>query len=346
MKIPKIRKLPSGAYTCQLRVNGQSISITDERYDVVEAKAYAYKSGLMAAQGANAASLSLRQAIDLYIESRKNTLSPSTIRGYRIIQQNRFKQLMPKKISTLNTQICQKACNEEAKNYSAKTMSNSWGFVRSVIKEFSGQEINVRLPQRVKRERAFLSPEEIPIFIKAIKGSDTEIPALLALSSLRTSEILALTYSSIDLKNNRIKVSGAVVPDENGNLVKKETNKTASSTRYVPIFIPELAEALRKAIADHRPSDAITTMNHNTMYDHINKACEQHSLPLVGVHGLRHSFASLAYSLEVPELVAMQIGGWSDYGTMRKIYTHIAESERNKNVTKLQSFFEKKDADC
>lgn len=346
MKIPKIRQLPSGAYTCQLRVNGQSISITDERRDVVEAKAYAYKSGLMAAQTSDGGNLTLGQAIDLYIESRKNTLSPSTIRGYRIIQDNRFSQLMSKKISTLNVQVCQRACNDEAKHYSPKTLSNSWGFVRSVIKECGGQEINVRLPQKIKKERAFLAPEEIPVFIKAIKGSDAEIPALLALSSLRTSEILALTYSSIDLKNKRIKVSGAVVPDENNNLVKKATNKTASSTRQVPIFIPELAEALEKAIKDHRLNDPITLMTHNTMYDRINTVCERNELPRVGVHGLRHSFASLAYSLGVPELVAMQIGGWSDYGTMRKIYTHIAESQRTKNVDKLQLFFEKNTADC
>jgi hypothetical protein len=151
---------------------------------------------------------------------------------------------------------------------------------------------------------------------------------------------------SIDLKNKRIKVSGAVVPDENNNLVKKATNKTASSTRHVPIFIPELAEALEKAIKDHRLNDPITLMTHNTMYDRINTVCERNELPRVGVHGLRHSFASLAYSLGVPELVAMQIGGWSDYGTMRKIYTHIAESQRTKNVDKLRLFFEKNTADC
>ena len=342
MKIPKIRKLPSGAYTCQLRVNGQSISITDERYDVVEAKAYAYKSGLMAAQGANATNLSLRQAIDLYIESRKNTLSPSTIRGYRIIQENRFSQLMSKKISALNVQVCQRACNEEARHYSAKTMSNSWRFVQSVIKEYGGEEIRVRLPQRTKTERPFLSADEIPIFIEAIKGSTAEVPALLALCSLRISETLALTYSNIDFVNNRIKVSGAVVTDENNLLVKKATNKTLSSARYVPIFIPELLEILAEEKSNHSPDEPVVKMTQRMIYTHINNACKSNGLPPVGIHGLRHSFASLAYSLGVPELVTMQIGGWSDFGTMRKIYTHIAESQKEKNVKELSAFFDKK----
>jgi len=43
MIIPKIRKLPSGSYFCQLRIDGQSISITDDDPDVVYAKAAAYR---------------------------------------------------------------------------------------------------------------------------------------------------------------------------------------------------------------------------------------------------------------------------------------------------------------
>lgn len=34
MKIPAVRRLPSGSYFCQLRINGQSISITEPTYDL------------------------------------------------------------------------------------------------------------------------------------------------------------------------------------------------------------------------------------------------------------------------------------------------------------------------
>ena len=64
-------------------------------------------------------------------------------------------------------------------------------------------------------------------------------------------------------------------------------------------------------------------------------------MPPVGVHGLRHSFASLAslaYHLQIPEQIAMEIGGWSDIGTMRKIYTHIAQQDMERYETKLQDF--------
>lgn len=342
MKIPKIRQLPSGAYTCQLRVNGQSISITDERRDVVEAKAYAYKSGLMAAQTADGGNITLGNAIDFYIESRKNTLSPSTIRGYRIIRNTRFQSLMARKLSTLNSHICQTACDNETKNVASKTVANSWHLISAVISEYLGQTIKVRLPQKQKNERPFLSPEQIPVFVEAVKGSTVEIPALLALSSLRLSEILALTYQAIDIKKQTIKVSGAMVLGDGNVMVKKKTNKNLSSARTVPIFIPELYDCLCREKEVHAPIDPLTLLSRQEIYYQINSICKKNDLPLVGVHGLRHSFASLAYSLDVPELVAMQIGGWSDFGTMRRIYTHIAETQKQKNVAELAAFFNKK----
>lgn len=77
----------------------------------------------------------------------------------------------------------------------------------------------------------------------------------------------------------------------------------------------------------------------NTIYKQVNRVCKKNNLPLVGVHGLRHSFASLAYHLQIPEQIAMEIGGWSDIGTMRKIYTHIAQQDMERYKTKLQDFF-------
>ena len=35
----------------------------------------------------------------------------------------------------------------------------------------------------------------------------------------------------------------------------------------------------------------------------------------------------------------MQIGGWSDFETMRKIYTHIARSDVSKYTKSIESFF-------
>ena len=199
----------------------------------------------------------------------------------------------------------------------------------------------MKLPQIVPKERPFLEPEHIKPFIKAVHGTNVEIPALLALSSLRRSEIMALKWDNIDFKKRTIKVSGAVVYDENNALIEKEENKNRASARTVPIMIDELYNALKKA---KESNDPIVDCSPNTLRDRINSICKRNGLPLVGVHGLRHSFVSLAYHLKVPEKIVMDIGGWSDYQTMRKIYTHIARSDVAKYTKDFELFFSTENA--
>ena len=103
-------------------------------------------------------------------------------------------------------------------------------------------------------------------------------------------------------------------------------------------MIPELIVAV-KSEHDRCPSELIYTGNVNTLYAQINRLCKANGLPEVGVHGLRHSFASLAFHLGLTEQETMELGGWSDYTTMRKIYTHLAAVDRLRSQNKISEFF-------
>ena len=71
----------------------------------------------------------------------------------------------------------------------------------------------------------------------------------------------------------------------------------------------------------------------------VHKACKKAGVTDVSVHGLRHSFASLAYHLGVPERITMEIGGWSDPGTVNKIYTHIAKTDMEHYQSEMANFY-------
>lgn len=103
----------------------------------------------------------------------------------------------------------------------------------------------------------------------------------------------------------------------------------------IPV-IPPLLEALKAA---DKTSEYVVPYNGSWLYQRINEICNANGLPLVGVHGLRHSFASLAYHLQIPEKIAMEIGGWSDDGTMRKIYTHLAQKDIADRAQDFRNFF-------
>lgn len=334
MKIPKARQLPSGAWFCRVRVDGQDIPITRPTEKEAVAEAMAIKAGVKDA-AKQPRKITLTKAIDDYIEARRNLLSPATIRGYKLIQDNRFQSMMNKDITHITQDQWQRAVNAEAKRLSAKTLTNSWRFLASVIAEATGQTITIHLPQIIPNERPWLTPEQVTTFVSAVKGSNVEVPALLALSSLRSSELLDLKWEDIDLENKTIRVNGAAVFDENGKLVHKKENKNSTSRRTVPI-IPPLEQALRAA---PRKREYVVTMTANGVYKAINRICEENGLPKVGIHGLRHSFASLAFHLNMPEQIAMRIGGWANDHTMKKIYTHLAQADVAKHADAFTSFF-------
>ena len=83
----------------------------------------------------------------------------------------------------------------------------------------------------------------------------------------------------------------------------------------------------------------VTTMHQNTLRRHLKAFCEQNKLTPITVHGLRHSFASLAYSLNIPIKVTMQMGGWKNYDTVLKIYTHLAQKDVDKYASEMVDFF-------
>lgn len=340
MKIPQARELPSGSWFIRVQVDGKTVSITKPTEAECVAEASALKARVK--EAGKHSGKTLTKAIDAYISDRENVLSPSTIRGYRAIQRLRFQSAMSRRIDGITSAQWQKLVNLEARQCSAKTLKNAWGFISSVIFDATGRKITVRLPQVVANDLPYLTAEQIPTFLNAIKGNYCEIAILLGLSSLRRSEIMAVRWEDIDLEKGCIYVHGSAVIDENGDLIQRKENKNTSSRRTVPFLIPQLRDAVEAA---EKNTEFVVTCNPNTIWSCTNKACRAAGLPEIGAHGLRRSFASLAYHLGLSEEVTMRAGGWSDIHTMRKIYTKISEKDMTEQGQKYESFFANLDSE-
>lgn len=337
MKLPEPKKRKSGTWYIQLRLNGVSHYINGSSAKECRDKARLLKAEYSAGvREIKKGVPTLTEAIDRYIDKRRNTLSPSTIEGYRHIQRGRFVDIMQKPIDARTD--WQTVCNAEALLCAPKTLRNAFRFIVSVLGENGINAPKVTLPPLNANTRQWLEPEQIPPLVVAAVGTPSAFPVLLALHSLRRSELLAVTWDDTDLQRGVIHVSGAIVMDENRNYIEKPTNKTQSSNRVVPIMIPELRAALEDVPPDKRVGHLVTC-SPNTVPVLINRACRAAGVPEVGTHGLRHSFASLAYHLGMSELETMELGGWSDAGTMRKIYTHLSQRDKEKAQNKMAEFF-------
>ena len=346
--VPTPKQLPSGNWRVYLERELQSV--TAETPEACKAQAIAIRKQWETDEAAGLhipppQVVSLYSVISDYIASREPVRSPSTIDGYNNILRNRFKDYMDLDVHTIDFQ---KMVNDEVlKGVSAKTVRNAWGLVCSALR-WNKTEFEVpTLPRIIQAERNWLTYDQILLFLSAIRGSKYELPALLALHSLRKSELLGLRISDYDAVNNIIRVRGALLKVDNG-YVRTELNKTDSSSRDVPIIIPRLTELLNNIInnnnnlsssqSSHLDCDKfIVEVPRDGIYKAINQACLSVGLPPIGIHGLRHSFASIAYHLGWKKMTTMQIGGWHNSKVLDAIYTHNADFDSD--ISTMVDFF-------
>lgn len=327
ISIPKPRLLADGSYSARIMVNGERTTIKGANLEEYETAARATKLMLLEIQKAPPR-ITLGGAIDKYISSNTNVLSPSTIRAYCIMRKTRFVFFVDKRIDEIDYQDM---INRELSECSAKTLRNAWALANASLKAVDFSVPNVNLPPVPVKDLAFLAPDQIPVFLKAIRGEPGECASLLALHSLRMSELLALSSFDVD---DEIRVNKSLVRDQYNNYVLKDTTKTVASSRTIPILIPRLRELL----PDMECSRIVQTTPVG-IERQIARACSAASLPIIGAHGLRRSFASLGYHLRWSERSVMAYGGWSNMQTVHKVYIKLSQKDLNNDIESMRDFY-------
>lgn len=329
IRVPKARQRGQRWY---LELRREGVTVIEGTEAEAIARATAIRAGFIEAK-AKHPPLTLRQALNNYIAERSNALSPSTVRGYEGIVRNAFPDIMDTDIYGIKN--WQAVVNREAGRVKAKTLQNEWRFIKTVLDKNKVEYDVSTLPQVIKNELPWLDYEQIKTFLNAIHGDECELGALFALHGLRRSELLALTPEKI--QGGKILVHGSAVVGADNKLVAKAENKNTSSRREVDIMIPRLEELLKE---DHTPAGTpYIKFNVNTLRAKINRVCAQNGLPEVGVHGLRRSFASLAYHLGWSERQTMKTGGWSDFTTVHSIYVKLAEADEKADIDVMKEFY-------
>ena len=343
---PKPVELPSGKWRCQIMVEGNRLSAVDADPEVAHAKVLAMKAGLLQQEKDDeqkrAGNITLGDAIDDYIENRSNVLSPSTINGYKEIKRNRFPTIMSMHVKKIDEQAIQKAVNADAEKVGYKTIKNALGLVVAVISEYKDISMKrIKMPQRKKQEHKYLDEEGMIDLFEAIRGCYAEIPILLAVwLGMRRSEIMGLCWDSIDFENGKIKVQRTYVKDKEKGYVLREEMKTEASRRTLdcPGYILAKLDAYQPDKS--KRAGQVFKMHPNTIYEVLKDVCRKNNIEFVGVHGLRHTNATVMLSLGIIDKVAMARGGWSTDITMKQVYQHIFQSDKQSSGQKVDSFFE------
>lgn len=336
MKAPKAVKLPSGAWRCQVMVDGVRFSVTDADAKKAVAKAAALKAKMVEAER-GVEKMTVGEAIDRYIDSKDAVLSPATVRGYRKIRACNLQELMGVQLMNLTGEQIQRAVNTMARDHTPKTVRNAHGLLTAMLREYRpAMVVSTTLPQKVKTEITIPTPDQVKMVLDDVAGTDMELPVLLAACmGLRESEICGLRWDDIDFGRGVLTVRRAVVRGIGGPVEK--TTKSYAGTRT--LTMPRAVVAALETTA--RSGEAVVTLSGPAIYCRWRKILARLGLPEYRFHDLRHFYASVLMSLGLPDKYAEELMGHATANMLTTVYQHLMEYKREDVKAEVDGFFDR-----
>ncbi len=206
--------------------------------------------------------LTVGEAIDEYISSKENILSPTTIHCYREIKKNNLSEL----------------CNIPIEKLSPETLSNAHGLLVSVVNVYAPEiRLKTTLPKKQKQIKKFPEVRKIP---EAVRGTEIELPCLLAIwQGLRMSEVRGIRKD--DIQDGILTINRVIVTVDGKDVIKEET-KTIDSRRQLklPEYILHMIEQV--------DGEYITNLNRAGIYGRFCKILKENNIEHIRFHDLRH----------------------------------------------------------
>ncbi|MCI8678407.1 MAG: site-specific integrase [Lawsonibacter sp.] len=207
----------------------------------------------------------------------------------------------------------------------------------------------VEPPRAKQKEASYYRPEELKQLYTLLEGHSLELPARLAGSlGLRREEICGLKWECIDFQRQLLSIKEARTAF-GATILQKET-KTRSSVRtlYMPDDVARLLqteltrqdrlfregrlkEPSQFVVLDHK----CLPYSPNALSLAFTRFVRKNDLPRVTLHGLRHSFATVASFQGVPLFDIGKALGHATPATTGKIYTHLVDHTHEDTLLKV-----------
>lgn len=213
----------------------------------------------------------------------------------------------------------------------------------------------VSLPRLVKRDIEPLTLEQAQKLIQAAKGHTLEcmIPVALA-TGMRRGELTALRWKDIDMDKKVLQVRHSVNRYGSSGWVESSP-KTERSVRSIalPDFVIDAlkqhrARQLEKRLAAGSrweenglvfPNGRGRFLESSHLYALFSHLLERAGLPQIRFHDLRHSAATLLFSMGVHPKVVQELLGHSSIKTTMDIYSHMLPSIQREAMDKMDNMF-------
>lgn len=315
----KLEQLPSGSYRVRKTANGKTYRVTFD-HKPSDREATIALAELMQEEAPREKGTFGTYA-ERYIESKRNILSPASVRTYYELIDRMSDRLKGTNLYDITQELIQIEVNEYAKDHAAKSVRSLHGFIASVLGMYRPQfTLKTALPRKENKKGYQPTTEDIKTILEAVKGTEYSVPFQLGILGLRRGEICALTME--DLKDRELIINKTLV--YNQGWILKPSTKSDESNRV--IVIPE-------ALADEiKDNGTIYEGDPKKLNKHLQRVQKQLGIPQFRFHDLRHYFASYASTLGIPEADIMAMGGWKSDHVFKSIYRDSMQESRKRSM--------------
>ena len=309
-----------------------------------------FNSNIILAQGDKTSAITLGQWLTYWLEQMiQPSRTASTTHGYNMMIKNHISPALGYiALSKLTTVQVQQYLNAKMESgLSANTVRKHYTLLHNALQHAVRQEIltrnpvdNVIPPSASQPVHYYYDSDTMATLFKMLEGSTMEpVVKLAGYLGLRRSEICGLKWKNVD-RTEKIITIVETRTTVNGRAVDKST-KTRSSIRRLGYKgnkdLDEMIERLwaRRLAEMAALGDAYVdggyVLCHNGGFPYqadylsnrLQRLLNKLDMPYVTLHGLRHSFASIANSKNVPIFGISKALGHSTTSTTSQIYTHL-----------------------
>ena len=284
-----------------------------------------------------------------WMEIYKNgAVRPITYQKY-LMTSRRLIELAPVlRIDELDKRCYQNLINEYAKTHEKQTTMNFHHHLKSAILDAIDEGLLSSDPTRkvtVKgklptvKKLKFLSQFELQSLLANLNLT-SELNwdwfiLLIAKTGLRFSEALALTPNDFNFIEHKIKISKTWnYKCVNGGFTETKNQSSRRTLQIDPQLNHSLSNLTRGLTADN-PIFVKGRVFNSTVNDRLEVLCKLSQVPLISIHSLRHSHASLLIFAGVSIASIAKRLGHSSINTTQETYLHIIQELENQDNDKI-----------
>lgn len=275
---------------------------------------------------------------------KEGAIRKVTMQKYRL-SLSWVKKLAPKmKLCDIDRVSYQQLLNDYSKDHERQTTMDFHHHLKSAILDAVDEGLIERDPTRkviikgktpAEKKKKYLNQFELHTLLKDL---DLEgqinydwLILLIAKTGMRFSEAIALTPADFDFSHQTLSISKTWNYKDGGGF---QPTKNKSSVRKIQMdwMVVSQFSVLVKDLPADKPIFIKEKIFNSTINNILARHCKKLSIPVITVHGLRHTHASLLLFGGVSIASVAKRLGHSSMNTTEKTYLHIIQELENKDV--------------